>query len=61
MLPVRPEMQNAGPSTRVTVPPLPRGGLTDDVWGLVTAGHARCPENFHYGRSGIRMGVCLKA
>ena len=36
MLPVRPEMQKAGPSTRVTVPPAPRDGLADDVQGLVT-------------------------
>jgi hypothetical protein len=39
MLPVRPEMQKAGPSTSVTVPPLPRGGLAVDVQGLVTDGH----------------------
>src|SRR5437899_10729900 len=39
MLPVRPEMQKAGPSTRVTVPPVPRDGLADDVQGLVTGGH----------------------
>src|SRR5438105_15818076 len=39
MLPVRPEMQKAGPSTRVTVPPAPRDGLADDVHGLVTGAH----------------------
>jgi hypothetical protein len=37
MFPVRPEMQKAGPSTRVTVPLVPRDGLADDVHGLVTA------------------------
>src|SRR4051794_5052092 len=40
MSPVRPEMQKAGPSTRVTVPPCPGEGFADDVQGLVTAGHA---------------------
>src|SRR5437868_4396673 len=39
MLPVRPEMQKAGPSTRVTVPPAPRDGLADDVHGLATGWH----------------------
>jgi hypothetical protein len=39
MLPVRPEMQKAGPSTSVTVPLAPRDGLADVVQGLVTACH----------------------
>src|SRR2546428_13035582 len=39
MFPVRPEIQKAGPSTRVTVPPEPpRGGLAEDGQGLTTAG-----------------------
>src|ERR671924_754251 len=38
MFPDRPEMQKAGPSTRVTVPALPpREGLEADVQGLTTA------------------------
>jgi hypothetical protein len=37
MFPVRPEMQNAGPSTSVTVPPGPNEGVAVDVQGLVTA------------------------
>jgi len=53
-LPVRPEMQKAGPSTSVTVPLVPSDGLADDVHGLVTASQDS-NGNFHYRRSGIRM------
>ncbi|MGH8992198.1 MAG: hypothetical protein ACRDZ7_11865 [Acidimicrobiia bacterium] len=41
MFPVRPEMQKAGPSTRVTVPPAPNEGLDPDVHGL-TIGYWQC-------------------
>ena len=46
MFPLRPEMQNAGPSTSVTVPLVPRDGLADDVHGLVTAPSPYCPGEF---------------
>src|SRR5688500_9281614 len=39
MFPVRPEIQKAGPSTRVIVPPAPNEGLAADVHGLTIGGH----------------------